>query len=467
MPTALEQTQACLARIAALNPQLNAVIELNPQAEAIAAELDAERQARGPRGPLHGRPVLIKDNIDAAGPMMTTAGSLALEGHRAAQDAGLVQRLRAAGLVILGKTNLSEWANFRSSRSSSGWSSRGGQTANAHDPRRNPSGSSSGSAVAVAAGLCDLAVGTETDGSIISPAHANGIVGLKPTAGLVSQAGIIPISRSQDTAGPMAASVADVAALLRAMADAAAPQAGAPPAAPARVGVARNFFGFDDRVDAILERCLSTLSRLGAVIVDNTDLPGDDALGQHEMAVLEYEFKDGLNRYLAGVAPDLPVRSLDDLIDFNTRHAERLMPHFGQERLLRAQARGPLSEPAYTDALAACRRLSRDEGIDRVMRQHQLDALVAPSGGPAWLTDYVNGDTYRGGSSSPAAVAGYPSISLPAGRIAGLPVGISLIAGAWQEPALLRLAAALEAALALPAAPPTWPPRNEPVTAPQ
>lgn len=445
-------------------PALNAVMEINPDALAVADALDAERASQGPRGPLHGIPVLLKDNIDTADRMMTTSGSPALLGSIAPEDAFLVRKLREAGAVILGKTNLSEWANFRSTRSSSGWSGRGGQTRNPYALDRNPCGSSSGSAVAVAANLCSVAIGTETDGSIICPSQTNGIVGIKPTVGLLSRTGIIPISHSQDTAGPMARTVADAAILLGAL-------TGVDPEDPAteasrehaltdytpfldadglqgaRIGVARATFGFDPRVDAIMEACLQTMRDLGATIVDPADVATTDELGKTEIEVLLYEFKDDLNAYLARLGPSAPVKSLEEIIAFNEAHRESVMPFFGQERMLAAQAKGPLTDAAYLEALATNHRLARTEGIDATLGAHELDAIVAPSGGPAWLTDWVNGDHHGGGgSSSPAAVAGYPNITIPAGYIFGLPVGLSFFASAHQEPTLIRLAYAFEQA---------------------
>ena len=469
--TARSITEMYLRRIAEIDqagPMLNAVIEVNPDALDIADALDAERRARGSRGPLHGIPILIKDNIDTADKMLTTAGSLALLGSIASQDATVARKLREAGAVILGKTNLSEWANFRSSHSVSGWSSRGGQTRNPYALDRNPCGSSSGSGVAVAANLCAVAVGTETDGSIICPSHTNGIVGIKPTLGLVSRAGIIPIAHSQDTAGPMARTVADAAILLAAL-------VGPDPRDPAtlesgtrictddadtfglalldrdglrgaRLGVARNFCGFNPRVDAVFEASLAALGDAGAVIIDPADIATATQIDEPEYEVLLYEFKADLNAYLAGLGPEAPVHSLADVIAYNEANRERVMPYFGHEHMLMAQACGPLTEEKYLRALANCRRLARDEGIDAVLAKHQLDAVVAPSGGPAWLTDYVNGDHYSGGSSTPAAVAGYPSITVPAGYVCGLPVGISFIGAAWREPALIRYAYAFEQA---------------------
>jgi amidase len=464
--TARALVEGSLERIEAIDkagPSLNSVLELNPEALAIAEALDRERAANGSRGPLHGVPMMLKGNIDAADKMTTTAGSLALEGSSPGQDAFLVSRLRQAGAVILAKTNLSEWANFRSTHSTSGWSSQGGQTRNPHALDRNPCGSSSGSAVAVAANLCTGAVGTETDGSIVCPSHANGIVGIKPTLGLVSRSGIIPIAHSQDTAGPMARSVADAAAMLGAM-------RGLDPRDPitkyalaasqvdygqfldpeglkgARIGLARVFFGYDSRVDAIIEHAVEHMSRLGATIVDPADVVTPEDFGEAEVGVLLYEFKADLDSYLAGLGPGAPVRSMAEAIAFNEAHADRVMPYFGQERMLAAQEKGPLSSKEYLKARQTCLRLARDEGIYATLRKHNLDAIVAPTGGPAWLTDLVNGDHYGGASSSPAAVAGYPNITVPAGTVVGLPVGISFFSTAYQEPTLIKLAYAFEQA---------------------
>ncbi len=464
--TAQSLTRKYLDRIEAIDrngPKLNAVIELNPDAEAIARELDRERKTGQLRGPLHGVPVLIKDNLDTADRMQTTAGSLALEGHHAARDSFVAQKLREGGAVIIGKTNLSEWANFRSSRSTSGWSSRGGQTNNPFALDRNPSGSSAGSAAAVSASLCAVAIGTETDGSIVSPATVCGIVGLKPTLGLISRSGIIPIAHSQDTAGPMARTVADAAILLGVLAgederDAETHgSAGRVPAdysafldprglQGARIGVARRFLGFHPAVDKLMETAFAALKSEGATLIDPADLPTHGRFGGSEFEVMLHEFKHGLNAYLGALGPEARVHSLADVIAFNETNRERVMPFFGQETFIRAQAKGPLTEQVYLDALANCRRLSRAEGIDAVMTEHQLDALIAPSSGPAHLTDHVNGDRGLGGSSSPAAVAGYPSITVPAGFVNGLPVGISFFGRAWSEPTLIKLAHAFEQA---------------------
>ncbi len=441
-------------------PCLNAVIERNSEALELAGKLDQERANKGPRGPLHGIPILLKDNIDTGDGMMTTAGSLALENHYARQDAFLVARLRRAGALILGKTNLSEWANFRSNRSVSGWSSRGGQTRNPYDPARNPCGSSSGSAVAVAAEFCSAAIGTETDGSIVCPASVNGIVGFKPSLGLVSRSGVIPVAQSQDTAGPMTRSVRDAAILMNAIAghdpnDPASEPAGAidytqylssDSLHDRRVGVLRQFFGVHPKVDEVMENALRTIAAQGAVLVDPVALETREEIHEHELEVLLYEFKTDLNEYLAKAKTPSGIRSLADLIAYNQSNAESVMPYFGQELLLQAQAKGPLSEPAYVQALETSKRLAGELGIDAAMREHNLDGLVAPSNAPAWLIDPVHGDRRSGGSSTPAAVAGYPNVTVPAGFVHGLPVAISFMAGRFQDAEILGFAYAFEQA---------------------
>lgn len=444
-------------------PTLRSVIEVNPEALAIADALDAERRAKGPRGPLHGIPVLIKDNIDTADRMMTTAGSLALDGSIAPRDAFLVERLRAAGVVLLGKTNLSEWANFRSTKSTSGWSARGGQVRNPYALDRNACGSSSGTGAAIAANLAAIGVGTETDGSIVCPSSVNGLVGIKPTVGLVSRTGIIPISHSQDTAGPMARTVTDAALLLAAMAGVDSQDAQTKESAGrdlaftraldanalkgARIGVARKrYFGYSPAADRLIEAAIAEMKARGATIVDPADIATAGELDDCELEVLLYEFKAGLNAYLGRLRPSAPVRSLTDLIAFNEREQAREMPYFGQEILLMAEKKGPLSSPAYLKALGTCRSLARTKGIDAVMKMHKLDAIVAPTGSPAWPIDPVNGDHFLGASSTPAAVAGYPSITVPAGQAFGLPVGISFIGRAWSEAKLIGLAYAFEQA---------------------
>jgi amidase len=463
--TARRLTEAYLDRIAALDrqgPELRSVIETNPEALPIADALDAERKARGPRGPLHGIPVLVKDNVDTADRMTTTAGSLVLEGSTPPRDAHVVARLREAGAVILGKANLSEWANFRSSRSVSGWSARGGQCRNPYALDRNPCGSSSGSGVAVSANLVPLAVGTETDGSIVCPSTNCGIVGIKPTVGLVSRAGIIPISHTQDTAGPMTRTVADAAVLLTALAgvdprDAATAESEGRVAdysksldpgglRGARIGVARNLAGFHPDTDRLFDEAVAEMRRRGAEIVDPADVPNVKELGDPELEVMLYEFKAGLEAYFASLGPKAPVRTLADAIAFNERNREREMPFFGQEIFLKAVEKGPLTTPAYREALEKCGRLSRKEGLDAVLDQHRLDALVAPTGAPAWVIDPVSGDHFVGGNSTPAAVSGYPSITVPMGFVFGLPVGLSFIGRVWSEAVLVRLAFAFEQA---------------------
>lgn len=450
-----------IARLDRRGPRLRAVIEVNPDATSLADVLDRERAGGRVRGPLHGVPILLKDNIGTADRTMTTAGSLALEGSIPERDAEVARRLRAAGAVLLGKANLSEWANFRSTRSSSGWSARGGQCRNPYVLNRNPCGSSSGSAVAVSANLVALAVGTETDGSIVCPSSVNGIVGIKPTVGLVSRAGVIPVAHSQDTVGPMARTVRDAAIVLGIMAgvDSDDPATQTQPEAlvdyttfldsdglrGARVGVVRSLFGFHDRADRVLAEALSAMRAAGAVLVDPASWPALPRLAGYELTVLLYEFKADLNAYLASLGGNVPVRSLQELIVFNERHAAREMPFFGQELLHRAQEMGPLSETQYLESLAEGRRLART-AIDGAMDRHRLDVLAAPTAGPAWTTDLVNGDQILGGSSRPAAVAGYPSITVPAGDVLGLPVGISFFGRAWSEPTLLRVAHAFEQA---------------------
>ena len=450
-----------LARIAALDdagPRLNAVLELNPDALAIARARDAERAAGMVRGPLHGIPVLLKDNIDTDDAMATSAGSLALAGHHPGRDAALVARLREAGAVILGKTNLSEWANFRSTRSSSGWSGRGGQTRNPYALDRNPCGSSSGSAVAVAAGFAPLAVGTETDGSIVCPSAVNGVVGMKPTLGAVSRHGIVPIAHSQDTAGPIARSVADASLLLAAIAgsDPADPAtASAPhdlaaglatpadrPLAGVRIGVLREHFGQHEGVDAVMEQALERLVAGGAELVDPVALPTHGDFGDDEWNVLLFEFRHDLDAYLRETAA--PVGSLDALIAWNREHAGEELRWFGQEIFELAAAKPGLDDPGYLAARERAQRLAGPEGIGAVLAEHRLDALVAPTTGPAWTTDLVNGDHYGFGSSSAAAVAGYPNITVPAGQLHGLPVGMSFIAGPWSDAELLAIARAFE-----------------------
>jgi amidase len=462
--TARSVTQLYLDRIAAIDaqgPTLRSVIEVNPDALAIADAMDRERKSGKVRGPLHGIPVLIKDNIDTADKMMTTAGSLALEGNRAGKDAFIVARLREAGAVLLGKTNLSEWANFRSSRSSSGWSSRGGQTRNPYVLNRNPCGSSSGSGVAASANLCALAIGTETDGSIICPASVSGIVGIKPTVGLWSRSGIIPISHTQDTAGPMARTLTDAAILLGAL-------TGVDPADKTtagstgkfhkdytqfldanglkgkRIGVEKSFLKGHEGVDPLVQKALDLLKKQGATVVEVEVVKAMEAIGESEYEVLQYEFKDGLNRYLAGANAE--VKSLKDVIRFNEEHADKAMPYFKQEILESSEKKGGLDRQEYREALAKNLRVARGT-IDRIMRQHRLDAISGPSYGPTWCTDVVNGDHFSGyGLSTPAAVAGYPHITVPLGQVHGLPIGFSFFGRAYSEPELIRIAYAYEQA---------------------
>src|SRR5688572_8755008 len=465
--TARSITQQYIARIEELDrkgPTLRHVIEINPDALSIASSLDQERKAGRVRGPLHGIPILLKDNIDTADRTTTTAGSLALEGSIPSQDAFIAAKLRAAGAVLLGKANLSEWANFRSTHSSSGWSARGGQAKNPYVLDRNPCGSSSGSGGAVAANLCAGAIGTETDGSIVCPASANGVVGIKPTIGLVSRTGIIPIAHSQDTAGPMARTVRDAAIMLNALAgidprDAATMASRSRPRIDytrsldpnglrgARIGVARTrFFGYSDATDRITNAAIDAMKAQGALIVDPANIATAGKFDDSEFDVLLYEFKADLNAYLAGLGPKAPVRTLQDIIDFNERHKDREMPWFVQEIFLMAEKKGPLSEKKYRDLLARNFRMSRTQGIDATMSKYKLDAIVAPTGSPPWVTDLINGDHFSGASSTPAAVAGYPNINVPAGYSHDLPVGISFFGRAHSEATLIRLAYAYEQA---------------------
>ena len=444
-------------------PALNSVIEMNPDALSTADILDKERKAGKLRGPMHGIPVLIKDNIATDDRMMTTAGSLALVGAKAPKDSFVAQKLRATGAIILGKTNLSEWANIRSSHSTSGWSGRGGLTKNPYALDRNPCGSSSGTGAGISANLAAAGVGTETDGSIVCPSSSNGLAGIKPTVGLISRAGIIPISHTQDTPGPMCRTVRDAAILLGALTgvdsddEATAASAGksqidyaqyCDPAAlkGARIGVARKYFGFNDAVDALMEQSLDVMKKQGATLIDPADIATFGKFDDTELVVFLYELKADLNAYLARLGPGAPVRTLKDIIDFNERNREKEMPYFGQDLFVKAQAKGPLTEKEYLDALAKNNQLARTEGIDALMDKHQLDAIVAPTGSPAWLTDLVNGDHVAGGSSNAAAVAGYPNINVTAGFIFGLPVGISFFGRAWSEPTLIKIAYAFEQA---------------------
>jgi amidase len=462
--TAERTVELYLERIEAIDrngPSLRSVIEINPDALAVARALDDERKNKGARGPLHGIPVLIKDNIETADTMQTTAGSLALVGKPAAQDSWVAARLRTAGAVILGKTNLSEWANFRSTHSTSGWSGRGGQTKNPYALDRNPCGSSSGSGAAVASNLCAVAIGTETDGSVVCPSSMCGIVGIKPTLGLISRAGIIPISHSQDTAGPMTRTVRDAAVLLGALTgidsrdDATRASGGksytdytqfldANGLRGARLGVARQYFNMGPTVNAVMEDCLDLMREAGAHIVDPADVSSFEKWRQSELDVLLYEFKADLNTYLA--SRGAAVKSLNDCIAFNKAHSAAEMPYFAQELFEQAQQKGPLTEKAYKDALANNHQLARKEGIDAVIAQFKVDAIIGPTAGPAWTTDWISGDHADSGCASPPAVAGYPHITVPAGFVFGLPVGISFFGAAWSEPALIKYAYAFEQA---------------------
>jgi len=459
----VEKYSARIDEVDKHGPAVNAVIEMNPEALAIADALDQERKSKGARGPLHGIPVLIKDNIATADRMMTTAGSLALVGSKPAKDSFVAQRLRAAGAVILGKTNLSEWANIRSSHSTSGWSGRGGLTRNPYALDRNPCGSSSGTGAGISANLAAVGIGTETDGSIVCPSSLNGLAGIKPTVGLVSRANIIPISHSQDTAGPMCRTVRDAAILLGALtgvdADDAATAASAGKSQTdyaqycdpnglkgARIGVARKYFGFSDAVDALMGQALDQMKKQGATLVDPADIETLGKFDDSEFMIFLYELKADLNAYLSRLQPGSPVRTLQDIIEFNERNRQKEMPYFGQDIFTKSEAKGALTEKEYTDALAKNHQLARTEGIDALMDKHQLDAIVAPTGGPAWLTDLITGDHFGGGSSNAAAVAGYPNINVTAGFILGLPVGISFFGRAWSEPTLIKIAYSFEQA---------------------
>ena len=464
--TSVELVNAYLARIKSIDksgPKINSIIELNPDAKAIAAELDRERKTKGSRGPLHGIPVLLKDNIATADHMQTTAGSLALLGAIAAKDAFIVQKLRDAGAIILGKTNLSEWANIRSTRATSGWSARGGLTRSPYALDRNTSGSSSGSASSMAASLATMAVGTETDGSITSPASLASLVGIKPTVGLVSRAGIIPIAPSQDTAGPMTRSVADAAALLTVLAGTDAQDPATRDADQhrqdysrfldlnglrgKRIGVVRSQFnGQSDLVAGVVEAELAVLTAQGAVLVEVAEIPNTAKYADSELTVLLFELKASLPRYLATYAPASAIKSLEDAIAFNQKNSAKEMSHFGQELFVSAQAKGDLDDQEYKDALANNLKFSREQGIDKVLTENQLDALVAPTGELAWLTDFIHGDSSGNSFTTPAAVAGYPHITVPAGFVKGLPCGISFVGKAWSEPTLIAMAYAYEQA---------------------
>lgn len=442
--TSAKLVELYLARIEAVDrggPQLRAVLALNPDVEAATRRLDRERKAGHVRGPLHGIPILIKDNIETSDRTATTAGSLALANWRAPSDAPVAASLRAAGAIILGKSNLSEWANFRSPRSSSGWSAVGGQTRNPYAPDHSPSGSSSGSAAGTAASLCAAAIGTETDGSITSPASVNCLVGIKPTVGLLSRQGIVPISASQDTAGPLARTVRDAAILLGVMAGSDYTRALDPRGLRgARLGIARQFFAGNAALDRMLSGCAETLKKAGAEVIDPADLTSRGSVGSAEMEVLLYEFKDGINRYLSRLPAGFPARTLTRLIEFNQKNRAAEMPYFGQELFEMADAKGPLTDAAYVRARAEALRSSRAEGIDAALAAHKLDALVSLTCGPAWPIDLAHGDRDTGGCTTPAAVAGYPHIAVPAGFAGNLPVGLSFFGAAGSERTLLKLA---------------------------
>jgi amidase len=462
--TSKSLTQLYLDRIEAIDRnghQLKSVIEVNPDALAIATQLDQERKSKGPRGPLHGIPVLIKDNIDTSDKMSTTAGSLALIGPAPDKDAFLVQKLREAGAVILGKTNLSEWANIRSTNSTSGWSGRGGQTRNPYVLDRNPCGSSSGSGTAVSANLCSVAIGTETNGSIVCPSSACGIVGIKPTVGLISRAGIIPISSSQDTAGPMTRTVRDAAILLAFLAgndseDLATADSDknkqsdytqfldANGLKGARIGVARNFFKPVGKLDKIMDDSLQAIRDAGAELIEFESLKNIDDVGAAQTILLEYELKASMADYFVHRGNRSPMKTLADLIEFNTAHRDTEMQYFGQEFFEAAQKRGPLSDFAYLEAQAKCLRLARTEGIDAAMEEHKLDAIISPTLGPACPIDLVNGDHWIGGSTDLSAISGYPSITVPGATLQGLPMGLTFIGKRWSEPLLIKLAYSFE-----------------------
>jgi amidase len=451
-------------RAAVIDKKINSIIEMNPDAMSLAEQLDRERSQKGPRGPLHGIPVLIKDNLDTADRMHTTAGSLALMDAKPLKDSFMARRLREAGAVILGKTNLSEWANIRSSHSTSGWSGRGGLTRNPYALDRNACGSSSGTGAAVSANLCAVGIGTETDGSIVCPSSANGLVGIKPTVGLTSRAGIIPISHSQDGAGPMARTVTDAAILLGALTgvdpDDSATAASQGKALTdyakfldpkglqgARIGVVRKYFGFSDAVDALMNELIAEIQKAGATVIDAAEIETFGKFDDSELLVMQYELKADMAAYLSRLGPAAPMKSLKDLIEFNEKNKDHEMPYFGQDIFLKAQEKGPLSSKEYVDALANNHKLARTDGIDATMDKFKLDALLAPTGGPAWMIDLANGDHAVGGSSNAAAVAGYPNINVPAGEVFGLPVGISFFGRAWSEPTLIKIAYGFEQAV--------------------
>src|SRR5262245_26846045 len=454
--TARSITELYLSRIDALDrrgPSLRSTIETNSEALQIADALDAERRSKGPRGPLHGIPVLLKDNIDTKDAMTTTAGSLALQGSIPSQDSFVARKLREAGAIILGKANLSEWANIRSMHSSSGWSARGGQCRNPYVLDRNPCGSSSGSACATSANLTAISIGTETDGSIVCPSGVCGIVGIKPTVGLISRAGIVPISHSQDTAGPMCRTVTDAAILLGALRN---PEIDAPDYVAfldpnglkgARSGGSRSDFGFNSRVHKLMEDAIDVLKKSGAEIIDPANVDVTKNIEAAEINVLLYELKANLNAYLASLGSKARTKTLKEIIEFNEKHADKELQYFGQELFIQAEEKGPLTDAKYIEALRKNQQLAREQGIDAVMIKNKLDAIIAPTNGPAWVTDYLNGDHFAGSSSTAPAVAGYPNVSVPCGYVSGFTIGISFFVRAWSEPTLIKIASAYEQAM--------------------
>jgi amidase len=460
--TPLTLIRQALTRVHALDkqgPHLNAIIELNPDAQRDARRLASRTDAMKAGGPLWGIPAVLKDNIDTGDRMQTSAGSLALVGAPAPRDATVAVKMRAAGMIILGKGNMSEWANYRGFHATGGWSGRGGQTHNPYVTTRTACGSSSGPAVAVAAGYVPVAIGTETDGSIVCPSSVNGIVGIKPTLGLVSRAGIVPVTHEQDTPGPMARSVADAAALLTVIAgsdprDSATAEADRHATDYSRfvdpqglkgkrIGVVRALTGYSPGADQVFEQALAAMRKAGAIIIDPVTIPQLHVFDDDENLATSYEFKHDLNAYLA-TRSGLKVHSLADIIAFNTAHAAEELPWFGQQLMIKAEARGPLTDPVYRKARADARRLAGPEGIDAALAAHHLDALVAPTTGPAWTIDLVNGSHFPGGSAGEAAVAGYPDISMPMGFVHGLPVGISFFGTKWSEPTLISIASGFE-----------------------
>lgn len=461
--TITEVVKSYLERIEEIDkngPKLNSILEINPDALAIAKALNEELKNGKNRGAMHGIPVVLKDNIDTHDKMMTTAGSRALKGSLPAEDSWVAAKLRESGAVILAKANLSEWANFRSDKSSSGWSGMGGQTLNPYDVTRNPCGSSAGSGVAVSANLCMLAIGTETNGSIVCPAHANGIVGIKPTVGLIGRSGIIPISDSQDTAGPMGRTVSDAAACLGVLTGKDVRDSktnGSEGKAHSdytsflkkgglkgkRLAYFTKAKGFHQSVDSLTAKAIQLMKAQGAEVIEIEKISPEN-VGGASFEVMLYEFKDGLNKYFASLGEDAPIKSLNDLIIFN--ESDEIESKFDQELLKMAAGKGELTDEVYLEALAKMHKNMRELGIDKAMDENNLDAIIAPTGSPAWKTDHVNGDHYLGGSSSPAAISGYPNITVPMGMVQGLPVGLSFFGRAWSEPVLIEITYAYEQA---------------------